>query len=638
MATKLARRLAPPPRLTVSEWADRYRRLSPESSAEPGRWDTSRAEYQRGMMDAISDPTIERVVFMTSARVGKTQAINNCIGYHIHQDPAPILLVLPTVERAEEWADDEFDPMIRDSPALRAILGERKSRSAKQIRTRRQFPGGRIWMVGANAPSALAAKTVRLVLADEVDRFPASAGDEGDPITLAEKRADTIWNRKIILSSTPTMKGASRIEEAYEKSDKRRFWVPCPDCGHYQHLRWPQVRWPEGKPEAALYHCEDCGAGWTDAARWGAVRRGEWRAEAPFNGTAGFHLNEIYSSFRKLSETARAFWAAKDQPAALKVWINTALGETTQEKGEAPDWQRLYDRREVWKVGHIPAGGLFCTAGADVQRDRIEVSVWAWGFDRQSWLVTHRVIAGNPAERAIWDGLLELLNEHWPHETGGPMGISMMAIDSGDGLTTPEVYSFARSAGPRVMAIKGMPDSFRQPLGAASGSQVERGGKSYAGKVWPVGSGYLKRELYGWLRLEQPNLEKGDPHPPGYVHLPVHAADQEFCEQLSAEQLVLRRNKKTGFARMEWVKTRERNEALDCRVYARAAAVGYGAEDRAMTPLRWQAIASSRAGEAQAAVVHAAQESKPLPAPVSAPVPPPQYRGRSVGGVGRRVL
>lgn len=621
----MARRLAPPPRLTVSQWADSYRRLSPESSAEPGRWDTSRAEYQRGMMDAISDPRIERVVFMTSARVGKTQGINNCIGFHIHQDPAPILMVLPTVDRAEEWADDEFDPMIRDSPALRAILGERKSRGAKQIRTRRQFPGGRLWMVGANAPSALAAKTVRVVLCDEVDRFPASAGDEGDPVTLAEKRSDTIWNRKIILSSTPTARGTSRIEAAYEASDKRRFWVPCPDCGHMQTLRWPQVRWPDGRPEEALYHCEDCGAGWDDAARWGAVRRGEWRAEAEFRGTAGFHLNELYSSFRKLAETARAFWAAKDKPEALKVWINTALGETTQEKGEAPDWQRLYDRREVWKPGHIPAGGLFCTAGVDVQRDRIEVSVWAWGRDKQSWLIDHRILPGNPFEAAVWRDLRAVLGEQWRHESGAMMGLSMTAVDSGDGTTTAEVYAWVRSAGPGVIAIKGQ-DALRQAIGLPSKTELRRNGAKLGGlKVWPVGSSYLKGETYGWLKLEQPTEESGEAYPSGFVHLPKHVASDEFCKQISAEQLIARATK-SGFRRMEWVKQRERNEALDCRVYARAATAAMGMDTWSVG--RWDRMAEA---------LQVAPEPVPAAAaPIPAKTAPPPARGAGGGFISRR--
>ena len=628
----MARRLAPPPRLTVSQWADSYRRLSPESSAEPGRWDTSRAEYQRGMMDAISDPRIERVVFMTSARVGKTQGINNCIGFHIHQDPAPILMVLPTVDRAEEWADDEFDPMIRDSPALRAILGERKSRGAKQIRTRRQFPGGRLWMVGANAPSALAAKTVRVVLCDEVDRFPASAGDEGDPVTLAEKRSDTIWNRKIILSSTPTARGTSRIEAAYEASDKRRFWVPCPDCGHMQTLRWPQVRWPDGRPEEALYHCEDCGAGWDDAARWGAVRRGEWRAEAEFRGTAGFHLNELYSSFRKLAETARAFWAAKDKPEALKVWINTALGETTQEKGEAPDWQRLYDRRETWEPGTIPAGGLFLTAGADVQRDRIEVSVWAWGFDRQSWLVEHRVIDGNPFEQAVWTKLADFLGREWTADNGRAMGVAMTAVDSGDGMTTAEVYDFVRRFGRgRAIAVKGQ-DRLDQTVGRPSDVQYQRRGAQHAMKVFPVGVSRLKGETYGWLRLEKPTDESGQDFPPGYIHLPTHAAGQEFCEQLTAEQLMSRVGK-NGIRKLEWVLHRARNEALDCRVYARAAAIVAGAEQLEMQD--WRVLAEKRAAEPE--VAKAAVEAHWTPPAPAAPSPP-AFRGRGVIGTGRRVV
>lgn len=609
VATRIFRRMAPPPKLTVSEWADRFRFLSPESSAEPGRWDTARAEYQRGILDAVSDPRVETVVIMSSAQVGKTELINNLIGYHVHQDPAPILVVHPTTEMGEAWSKNRLAPMLRDSPALRGRVAAARSRASDNTVREKKFPGGSLSIVGANSPAGLASRPIRVVCCDEVDRYPASAGTEGDPVTLGRKRTATFWNRKVVLVSTPTIKGVSRIEAAFEASDKRRFWVPCVHCDEFQTLQWPQVRWDGDDPTTARYHCTECGAGWTDPERWAAVRRGVWRAEGEFRGTAGFHLNELCSPWRRLDETVADFLAAKDRPETLKAWVNTALGETWQEQGDAPEWQRLYDRRERWKPGTVPGGGLLLTAGVDVQRDRLEASVWAWGRDKQSWLVDHRVIAGNPAQAAVWASLAEMLDEQWRHEGGGGMGLSLMAVDSGDGMTTAEVYAFARRHGPRVIAIKGQ-DALRQAVGAPAKTELRQRGTRLGGmKVWPVGSSYLKGETYGWLKLDAPTLESGAAFAPGYVHLPVHVAGEEYCRQLTAEQLVVRASR-NGFKRMEWVKTRERNEALDCRVYARAAAAAMGMDS-------WQAARWDRMADALEVA------AMPEPAPVVPAAPPP---------------
>ncbi|MGO4917347.1 phage terminase large subunit family protein [Pseudogemmobacter sp. W21_MBD1_M6] len=268
--------LRPPPDLTISDWADQNRRLSSEASAEPGQWRTSRAEYQRGIMDAISDPSVETVVVMSSAQTGKTETQLCCVGYHIDQDPAPIMVVMPTERDAETWSKDRFSPMARDTPCLQDKIANPKSRDGNNKILHKRFPGGHLTIVGANAPSGLASRPIRLLLCDEVDRYPFSAGAEGDPVNLARKRTVTFWNRKIVLVSTPTNKGASRIETAYQESDQRRFWVPCPECGTEQILTWPQVRWDKGedgshKPDTARYHCVECDAVWRDEARWAAV-------------------------------------------------------------------------------------------------------------------------------------------------------------------------------------------------------------------------------------------------------------------------------------------------------------------------------------------------------------------------------
>ena len=542
---------------------------------------TDRAEYQRGIMDAISDPTVEQVVVKTSSQVGKTEVLLNTVGFHIDQDAAPIMVVMPTERDAETWSKDRFAPMARDTPCLRGKLSDPKSRDGSNKILHKKFAGGHLTIVGANAPSGLAMRPIRILLCDEVDRYPASAGAEGDPVNLARKRTVTFWNRKIVLVSTPTIKGVSRIDTAWEESDKRRFWVPCPDCGEHQVLRWEQVRWDKDKagnhrPENAHYVCEHCGSIWSDARRWAAVRLGKWRAEAPFAGIAGFHLNEIYSPWVRLENMARSFLSAKDHGAeGMKTFVNTSLGETWTEAGEAPEWQRLYDRRETWPAGTVPMGGLFLTAGADIQRDRIEVDVWAWGRSLESWLVDHRVIEGGPAVAGAWDELTALLSETWLHAGGGTMSLARLAVDTG--YEAPAVYAWARKMGHgQVAPVKGMRGFERStPVSGPTYVDATEGGRRLrrGARLWTVSVAVFKSETYRFLRLDRPTdeeLKGGAGYPEGFVHLST-GADAEWVKQLTAEQLVTVRNRR-GFSSLEWQKLRERNEALDCRVYARAAA------------------------------------------------------------------
>ena len=569
----------------MSQWADTNRKLSSEASAEPGQWLTSRAEYQRGVMDAVSDPDVETVVVMSSSQVGKTEVVNNTVAYHIDQDPAPIMVVMPTERDAETWSKDRFAPMARDTPCLSGRISDPKSRDGSNKILHKRFAGGHLTIVGANAPSGLASRPIRILLCDEVDRYPASAGAEGDPVKLARKRTVTFWNRKIVLVSTPTLKGSSRIETAYEESDRRRFWVPCPDCGRHQVLVWGQVRWdstPEHRPDTARYVCVHCNASWSDARRWQAVAAGEWRAEDAFTGIAGFHLNEIYSSWVRLADMVRTFLSAKaGGDEAMKTFVNTSLGETWIENGEAPDWQRLYERRGGCRYGVVPAGGLFLTAGADVQKDRIEISIWAWGRGLTSWLVEHIVIDGGPENAAAWAELSALLGKTWPHAYGSRLSLAKLAIDTG--YEAPAVYAWARTAGfAQVAPVKGV-EGFNRAAPVAGPTYVDatEGGRKVrrGARLWTVAGSSFKSETYRFLRLNPPTDEEreaGAIIPVGYIHLP-QGTDAEWIKQLVAEQLVTVKTRR-GFTRLEWQKVRERNEALDCRVYARAAAWIAGAD------------------------------------------------------------
>ncbi|SEL47048.1 phage terminase large subunit family protein [Jannaschia helgolandensis] len=579
--------LRPDPDLTVSEWADRHRMLSGRASAEPGRYRTVRTPYMREIMDRLSpgDPT-QRVVFMKAAQVGATEAGNNWIGFAIHQAPGPMLAVQPTVELAKRNSRQRIDPLIDESPELRERVKPARSRDAGNTMLSKEFAGGILIMTGANSAVGLRSTPARYIFLDEVDAYPASADEEGDPVTLAEARSLTFAHRrKVLLVSTPTIRGLSRIEREYEASDQRRFFVPCPHCGAMQWLKFDRLRWQKGRPETAEYHCEGCDAAIAEHHKTAMLEGGEWRATATSADptTVGYHLSALCSPIGWLSweRIVRAWDAAQGSDEAIKAFRNTILGETWVETGEAPDWQRLYDRRERWTSGMVPAGGLFLTAGADVQKDRIEVDVWAWGRGLESWLVDHVVIEGGPDRHDAWSELTALLDRTWPHERGAHLRIARLAIDTG--YEAPAVYSWSRAQGfAQVAPVKGVEGFNRSsPVSGPTFVDATEGGKRLrrGARLWTVAVSTFKAETYRFLRLARPTEEEladGAAFPPGSVHLP-HWVENEWLKQFVAEQLVTVRTKR-GFARLEWQKLRERNEALDCRVYARAAAWIAGAD------------------------------------------------------------
>lgn len=538
-------------------------------------------------MDAVADPLIDEVVVMKSAQVGWTEIIGNIVGYFVDQDPASLLVLQPTLDMAEAWSKDRLAPMVRDSPRLAARIADAKSRDSGNTVLHKKFAGGQLTIAGANSAASLASRPIRVVLADEVDRYPASAGTEGDPLTLAYKRTNNFWNRRKLAGSTPTIAGASRIEAKFEESDKRRFFVPCPHCDHRQVLRWEQVRWQktkagDHKPETAAYVCEECGCLWDDAERWAAVRLGEWRATAPFKGIAGFHIWEAYSPWVKLADTVKSFLEARKSPETYKVWTNTALGETWVDKGDAPDWQRLYDRRETeMAVGTPPEWAGLLIASCDLQQGgggRIEVDVWAFGPGRKRALVEHIDVEGLLSDEVTWRKLDSVVAREWITADGRPLKLTRVGIDTGDGVTTMPARAWCRRHPGFAMALKGREAlSVAQAISAPTLVDVTVGGRKLRRGVrqWTVGTSMLKTELYGDLQLEKP--VDGMSYPDGYVFIPADVGD-EWVKQLVAEQLTMTRNKKTGRTRREWQKLRERNEALDNAVYARAIAISVGVD------------------------------------------------------------
>ncbi len=569
--------LRPDPVLTVSEWANRNRFLSGKAAAEPGPWRTARTPYLQEIMDCLSPSSpVERVVLQKGAQIGGTECGNNWIGYVIHHTPGPMLAVLPTVEMAKRNSKQRVDPLIEESPELRRLVKPARSRDSGNTVLAKEFPGGVLVMTGANSAVGLRSMPVRFLFLDEVDGYPGDVDGEGDPVALAEARTRTFSRRKIFIVSTPTIKGFSRIEREFQASDQRYYMLPCPECSAYQWLKFEQLKWPKGQPEQARYECEHCSRMVEEHHKTWMLENGYWHAHAESDRrTAGFHISSLYSpvGWRSWAEIARAWVDAQGSDAAIKSFKNTELGMTFQESGEAPDWQRLYERRESYRIGMVPRGGLFLTAGADVQKDRIEVSVWAWGREKESWLVEHRVLDGDTARPDVWHKLNALLSESWEHEAGFDLPLRRLAIDSG--FATQEVYAWARRQSPAlVMAIKGIQRGAAL-VGLPSAVEVAADGKKLKRglRVRPVAGGIAKLELFNNLRKTPPTKESGEPFPPGYVHLPQ--VDEEFLKQFCSEQLVTSRNRR-GYPVREWQKTRERNEALDCYVYARAAAAVEG--------------------------------------------------------------
>ncbi len=575
-------------------------------------------------MDAFTDPTVSDIVLMTSAQVGKSEMLINVVGYIASLDPGPILFLQPTLEMAEAFSKDRVAPVIRDTPILEQAFSDIASRDSGNTLLHKQFAGGQLTLSGANSPASLASRPIRVLLADEIDRFPVSAGAEGDPLSLAEKRTNNFWNRKRVKVSTPTIKGASRIDAAYQESDRRRFFVPCPHCNEMQTLTWEHVKWPADEPTKAQFCCPHCGSLWTEGQKCEAITQGEWRGSAPFTGIAGFHINELYSPWRTLGQIATDFVAAKDNPERLKVWVNTSLGETwdLDNDKDGIDPGSLRARAEEYALGTVPAGALMVTMAVDVQGDRLEAYTWGYGPGEEAWVCDFREFYGDPTRAVVWEMLDEHLLRPLRHELGPFVVARTVAIDSG-GHHTQEVYAFCRSHAARetqygnqqVIAVKGQSQFTKPILGKATPQDIDlRGDKIPRGiKLWPVGSSKAKETLYGRLAIDVPG--------PGYIHT-TKALPEEFFQQIVSERLITRYVK--GFPTPEWhLPGARRNEALDCAVYAYAAAVQLGLPR--MLTADWDRIRErlKRAGVAPDAAVDV-ERPPAAPAPVQTVTPSPR--------------
>lgn len=556
---RIATVLSPPPELTVSQWADEYRRLSPEASAEPGRWNTDRAPYQREIMDAINDARCEEVIIMSSAQVGKTELILNIIGYYIDYDPSPILVLQPTREMAETFSKDRLAPMLRDTPALKGKVKDARSRDSGNTILHKTFPGGHITMVGANSAAGLASRPIKVVLMDEVDRYPASAGTEGDPIKLAEKRTTTFWNRKKIKVSTPTIKGRSPIEKEFLISSMEEWNVPCPCCGKYQPYEWSRVHFSDVTMECKFCREHISERDWKSSP-------GKWIAAKENNRKRGFHLNELASPWKHWEDIIEDFKAAeRDRKQGdiekLKTFINTALGEPWEERGEAADDNALLSRRERYNAD-LPDGVLLVTAGVDVQDDRLEIEITGWGKGYESWGILYKKMNGSPELDSTWDKLEQFLDTELYFENGNSLLIAATCIDTGGHFTT-EAYKFLKRMErkqKKIFGIKGMGGEGIPLINKVSTNNVEKV------RIFLLGVDSGKEILMTRLKT----VDEG----PGYCHFPINADrgyDETYIKGLTSEQRVV--SVKDNRATLKWVKkSGTRNEPLDLRNYSTAAA------------------------------------------------------------------
>jgi len=565
--------LRPEQPLTVSEWADRYRRLSSKASAEPGPWRTDRTPYLREPMDCLSSESpVQRVVMMFAAQTGKTEAGSNWLGYVIDHAPGPMLCVQPTVEMAKRLSKQRLESMITETPCLAEKIAPARARDSGNTMFSKEFSGGIMLLTGANSATGLRSAPCRYLFCDEVDGFPSDVDGEGDPVALAERRTTTFARRKILLTSTPTVKDFSRIEAEYLRSDQRRFYVPCPSCGAMEWLKWGQLKWDDGRPETARYQCEHCSERFEELHKPAMLRRGEWRATAPAgNGrTAGFQLSGLYSPLGWCSweQLVEDFLRAKGDAPALKAFVNTRLAETWEEDYAAKiSADGLMERRLDYRSGLCPAGVVLLTAGVDVQDNRLAVSVWGWGEGETGWLVWHQELMGDPTMTEVWGQLDQVLATEWDTESGKTLKVMQMAVDSG-GHCTHEVYRYVRDrVGQGVVAIKG--SSRRNSAAVGKGSKVD---VNWRGRVikrgvtlYQLGTDTIKTTLFGRLRHNQAT---------GGLHFGM-AADPEYFKQVTSERQALRYHR--GFPIREWVKKAgDRNEALDCLVYGYAAMLLYG--------------------------------------------------------------
>ena len=568
--------LKPRPKLTGSEWSDQYRFVAPGTSPEPGRWRTSRVPYMKEPLDMATSHSVEKVVIMAASQVAKSELLMNVMGYYMDQEPSSIMMVQPTVENAEAFSKERIDPTIQATPVLKEKMSvapsEDKGRSRKSSSTIRMkhFTGGYLAMVGSNSPSGLASRPIRVLLCDEIDRFGST--QEGDPLKLAVQRTTNFSNKKIVFVSTPTTEQRAdgpTIYEEFMKSDQRGFFVTCPHCGKQFEMEWGNVHWSNDEQgdlveDSIRMECPHCnqkvrGNGKPDPY---LLESGVWIPKNPEARTIGYHLTSLCSPWVELRDLVEEWVDAnhKKDKKGLQEFINLKLGEPWHEdEADLNLWEKLAQRREFYPEAGLPKEILMLTCGVDVQQNRLEATVFGWGADFESWGICHRVFFGDTKQNEVWSQLDVLLIENFHLQDGRELRIACTLVDSGDGSMTDTVYQYTKAREKsRVFSSKGSSVANKDLIGPPS--QNNR----YRAFLFVVGVDAGKRLLFNRLKVND--------FGPAYVHYPM-ARDsgftEEYFKQLTAE--VFERKFEKGRVKEGWKKLRERNEALDCAVYATAA-------------------------------------------------------------------
>ncbi len=564
----------PPEDLTVTEWSNKYRRLSAENSAEAGRWKTSRTPYLEEPMDAFTDPKVHHIVVVASSQVGKTEVELNMIGRTIDIDPGPIMFIMPTVDVAKDFSKRRFAPMIRDTKPLREKVAAAKSRDGDNTVLTKSYPGGMITLVGSNSPAPLASVPARYVFGDERDRWASAAGREGDPWGLVEARTITFYNYKMVEVSTPTIKGASPIEKAFNKGTMEYWCVECPHCKEYNFIRFDHIRFKHhttainGEKQYAVesvdYACPTCGCASSEAE----IRKQpkKWIAKNPDaykNGIRSFWINAFSSPWMSWKTLVLRFLEAKGDPEKLKTVFNTLFGELWEDRGELPDEEEMLQRREYYDAD-LPDGVLCLTCGVDTQDNRLEYEVVGYGRFGENWGIEKGFIMGKPDDEVVWEQLDGVIDRSRRFKNGKALKIAITFVDSGGHYTQDVYYQCNRRKNKRVFAIKGGNRESTPFVSPPSKVNILDKDKRIIGKVWlyTIGVDAGKEHIMSGLEVQQDGARK--------CHFPSNedrGYNIDFFNGLLSEKLTLSNNK------WKWAKLpgHQRNEGLDCRNYANAA-------------------------------------------------------------------
>ncbi|SEG15113.1 Phage terminase, large subunit GpA [Marinobacterium lutimaris] len=649
MISRALEKLLPPRQMSTADWANEYRWMAAEQTASPGKYTTDLTPWVPGMLNALDDDYIRKVVCMKSAQVAWTDGVwNNYLAKRIHLDPCGVVLLFPKEKTIRKYLDQKFDPTVRATPVLRDLIDVETSRSAGNRMDFKRFPGGFLALVASNAPDNVKSLSAPVVAVEEPDDCSSDVRGQGDSVDLLEQRAKTYENRKVIFGGTPTVKGLSRVEDAYKKSDQRKFWVPCHECGERHVLTWANVVWDEdpdrhdevygsADPDSAAYVCPHCAVEWTDRQKNLNVRQGEWIADKPGGDTAGFYINELYSPFpgSKLNVLVRRYLEAQHalewgDESKMIGFTNNTLGLPYEYASDAPDVEKLSQRAEAYAEKTVPNGGLILTAGVDVQHDRLAITIWAHGRGEENWLVYWGEIAavGNTADRndPVWTELDQILFGTYQHEKGWALRIRAADLDSGDGQTNDAVYHYVRSRanrGVKLRAIKGANSIDAEIVTAPKKVDVSKMNKAakYGLQVWIVGVNKVKDLMAARMKLTGNGA--------GRMHWYTEVRS-DFYDQMTGE---IKAPSRTQRGKLIWQqKAGSRVEAWDCTGYAIHAA--RAERLHLLSPAQWDAIEADLAqgdmfsAEPEQPAVVEEQQAQPKPQPQQKR----RARGNALGG------